>query len=58
MPGSRPEYWLAKLQGNKARDSVHRSELERLGWEVLVIWECQATDESLAELLKEFLGPQ
>jgi len=58
MPDSRPEYWLPKLQGNKARDAVHRSELERLGWEVLVIWECQTTDESSAQLLKEFLGPQ
>ncbi|MGD0737568.1 MAG: DNA mismatch endonuclease Vsr [Terracidiphilus sp.] len=58
IPGSRSEYWLPKLQGNKKKDAAHRLELERSGWGVLEIWECQCGDEqSLAELIKEFLGP-
>lgn len=44
LPKSRPEFWLPKLQGNKARDRATRSALTRLGWSSLVIWECELRD--------------
>jgi DNA mismatch endonuclease (patch repair protein) len=40
-PKSRTKYWLPKLAANKKRDKENRKELRRLGWEILVIWECQ-----------------
>lgn len=41
IPDSRREYWGPKLLANRARDSKKRSELRKLGWCVLTIWECQ-----------------
>lgn len=52
LPKSRLEYWLPKLSRNVERDRAHVKELERIGWTVLVIWECETKD---ADLLKEKL---
>lgn len=41
-PTNRREWWLAKLNGNAARDKVHARALRKLGWRTSVIWECQA----------------
>jgi DNA mismatch endonuclease, patch repair protein len=39
------DYWLPKLARNQARDAKVQAELVAAGWQVLVIWECQVTDE-------------
>ena len=39
-PASRKAFWKAKLVGNRARDLEHLAELKKLGWRVLIIWEC------------------
>jgi DNA mismatch endonuclease Vsr len=41
-PTNRREWWLAKLNGNAARDKRHQAALRKLGWRVMVIWECEA----------------
>jgi DNA mismatch endonuclease (patch repair protein) len=40
-PTHRREWWLTKLNGNAARDKRSHSALRRLGWRVIVIWECE-----------------
>lgn len=40
-PRSRLDYWLPKLEANKERDARALRGLEDLGWETLVIWQCQ-----------------
>lgn len=40
-PTSNVEYWRAKIVGNVRRDTINHQELERSGWKVLVVWECQ-----------------
>ena len=40
-PSTNLTYWLPKLERNKARDSHSAAELSRLGWQVLVVWECE-----------------
>lgn len=42
-PKSRPEFWEAKFAANIARDARIRAALRRLGWTVVVVWECQAS---------------
>jgi DNA mismatch endonuclease (patch repair protein) len=37
---SRVAFWEAKFKRNVERDGENRSELERLGWRVETIWEC------------------
>ncbi|MEW5773766.1 MAG: very short patch repair endonuclease [Thermodesulfobacteriota bacterium] len=56
-PKTNAEYWRRKRAGNVARDRERRSELEALGWRVLVIWECEVKDaEALGDKLRTFLG--
>lgn len=43
-PKSRLEYWKPKLNANKQRDAEQVLALERLGWSVLTVWQCEATD--------------
>lgn len=57
LPKSRLDFWLPKLEGNRARDLRKERELERQGWGVFVVWECQLRDEeSLRRTLDLFLG--
>jgi DNA mismatch endonuclease (patch repair protein) len=39
-PGSRPEFWRAKIGGNIQRDRQTRQMLLEAGWRVLDVWEC------------------
>lgn len=50
MPKSRLEFWRPKLEGNRARDERIRVELEKLGWAVIEVWECQTKSGQLAQL--------
>jgi DNA mismatch endonuclease (patch repair protein) len=57
VPHTRTDYWLAKFERNVARDVAAQRELKKLGWRVLVLWECQTQDaKSLAARLRRFLG--
>jgi DNA mismatch endonuclease (patch repair protein) len=40
-PSSRRAFWVKKLEGNAERDRVNRLALKRLGWRVVVVWECE-----------------
>jgi DNA mismatch endonuclease (patch repair protein) len=44
IPKTRTEFWHAKLLANRTRDTKNRRELERLGWRVETIWECEIAD--------------
>ncbi len=39
-PGTRPEFWRAKIGGNIARDQRTRGQLVEAGWRVADVWEC------------------
>lgn len=55
-PQTRPGYWLPKLARNVERDAQVRALLLELGWESLVVWECEIKDrDGLARRLREFL---
>lgn len=45
-PKSNVSFWTEKFGQNVARDSRNMRALRRLGWRVLVVWECQATDRA------------
>jgi DNA mismatch endonuclease (patch repair protein) len=56
-PKTRRAYWDAKRLRNKARDTKSRRELHKLGWDVLVIWECQTRKaDALASRIEKFLS--
>ena len=53
----RRAFWREKLDGNARRDRENQEALRRMGWRVLVIWECETSDlDSLTSRIKAFLG--
>lgn len=54
LPETRKEFWQNKIDTNIARDKKNRQDLEKLGWKVLVIWQCELKNKKIrAEKLKE-----
>jgi DNA mismatch endonuclease (patch repair protein) len=44
QPRGNTAYWKPKLARNVERDTKARQQLEALGWNVLLVWECEARD--------------
>jgi DNA mismatch endonuclease (patch repair protein) len=58
IPKSRPEFWTDKLGNTQRRDIAQQNALLAMGWDYLIVWECQIRDrEGLEEALARFLGP-
>lgn len=59
VPSTRADYWAPKLRRNVERDQTARTKLAALGWEVLVLWECEVRDtDATKQRLNEFLGSE
>ena len=41
IPETRREFWLAKIRRNQQRDSEAEEALERHGYQVVTIWQCE-----------------
>lgn len=58
-PKSKLEYWKPKLERNKERDKSNQSQLQILGWKVLIVWECEfktsKNNMALARRIQAFL---
>ena len=56
-PATNKEFWEKKRQGNVDRDRRNMRALKRMGWRVLVVWECWTRDmPRLEERLCDFLA--
>jgi len=56
LPKSRLDFWLPKLEGNRARDHVNQRQLRQSGWRVLVVWECELRNlAKLSRKIRRFL---
>lgn len=49
IPKSNQEFWAKKFIDNRERDKRKVSELERLGYSVLTLWQCDLDDEAKAK---------
>jgi DNA mismatch endonuclease (patch repair protein) len=57
LPKSNHKYWIPKLDRNTKRDKKAMEALAEMGWEVLVIWECEITNrDRLSIKLNLFLS--
>lgn len=45
LPETRNEFWTKKISETKNRDEKNRGELEKLGWKVIVIWQCELNNK-------------
>lgn len=56
-PKSNIAFWSRKFESNVVRDRRDRRRLHKLGWRVVVIWECEVVDRSaLAKRLRSALA--
>ena len=49
-PQANAEFWETKRTRTRNRDAAQRLQLEREGWDVLTVWECELKDSSELEL--------
>lgn len=50
-PSSNTDYWIPKIQRNIERDQQTHAELVSLGWNVIVVWECELKKKILSETM-------
>src|SRR4051812_47007557 len=41
LPLGKRDYWIPKLARNVERDANDSEKLRALGWDILIVWECQ-----------------
>lgn len=55
-PKSRTDFWQKKFQLNIERDITVKDKLTALGWNYLVIWECETKDAlQIQNIVRKFL---
>ena len=56
VPKTNTEFWMNKIDTNRIRDQKKMSELETMGWKVIVTWECELQpgkqDDTLGKIVK------
>lgn len=58
LPKSRHEFWIPKLEGNRQRNIADQARLQEMGWDVMIVWECQLLDMNvLRERVQGFIEP-
>ncbi len=57
-PAVNQDYWLPKFERTVRRDRRNVKELQRQGWHVIIVWECELRDPArLAKKMKEGIVP-
>lgn len=55
IPKTNTSFWLDKITSNKARDARDESALNKAGWRVVTIWECELKKENREETIEQLL---
>lgn len=51
-PKNNAEFWRKKITGNVERDLRQQCELQSLGWNVIVIWECELKNDRFGQTME------
>lgn len=55
-PKTRVDFWKEKFEKNMVRDRRNLRELKKLGWSILVVWQCEIKDkDKLEKMIRLFL---
>jgi DNA mismatch endonuclease (patch repair protein) len=58
LPESNASFWQKKISGNKKRDREILRKLRNMGWQSLVVWQCQVRQKNIdkaRQRLKQFM---
>lgn len=53
IPKSNVDYWEKKLYRNRERDKHNQKELEKMGWNVITVWECELKKDNVEQTLED-----
>ena len=53
IPQSNRAFWVAKIRRNQERDQRNYQLLQKNGWQVIVVWECQLTPKQIEHTMRE-----
>jgi DNA mismatch endonuclease (patch repair protein) len=56
IPASRTDWWMKKIEGNRARDLRVENALRSMGWHVVTIWACALKNAKARLWLEPRLG--
>lgn len=56
VPKSNLEYWKVKLENNVRRDLEEYQRLAKLGWRVLIVWECELNKKVFSETMEKMVN--
>lgn len=56
IPNTNTSFWETKLSKNVERDLRHQNEILNLGWQVIVVWECQLIKKNIESLIDELVN--
>lgn len=52
LPDNNKKFWEEKFFRNRERDFEKKIQLEKLGWKVITIWECELKKDKIEETLE------
>lgn len=55
LPSSNTDFWKEKISNNKSRDAKNSDLLVKLGWKVIIIWQCEINNISNRKIRFECL---
>ena len=55
LPSTNKKFWEEKIEGNKRNDKSNKIKLKKLGWDYLVIWQCEIKKKSAEKLKNKIL---
>ncbi len=56
MPKTNKKFWYSKIENNIKRDKRNLRELKKLGWKVIVIWECELKNKNRESTLQRIVN--
>lgn len=51
MPASNVDFWQEKFRKNVERDAVNAAKLKKMGWNLIVVWECELKKDGFLSAL-------
>ena len=55
VPKTNTDFWLSKINRNQERDKADVSALEKQGWNVVTVWECQLEKRKVEQTMDELV---
>lgn len=52
MPKTNVEFWEKKIRRNQERDKEEQRKLAKMGWHVIVVWECELSPDRREDTLR------